>query len=173
MIPTIFQIGFLRINSYGLMVALGFLVTGFLLKRELRRIGLAAKLGDHIVIGAALGGIVGAKLYSAVEGLRDPSTTFWGTLFSGWGLAWYGGFAGGVIVVLVIIWRSNAPMMKVIDLIAPLLILGYALGRMGCFLSGDGDYGRPAGGRKRRCDYPNRFARRDARRSTYSAVSML
>jgi phosphatidylglycerol:prolipoprotein diacylglycerol transferase len=69
MLPVIFQIGPLKIYSYGLMAALGFLVTGLLLKRELKRTGFPPNLGDSIVIGAMLGGIAGAKLYSAVEGL--------------------------------------------------------------------------------------------------------
>jgi phosphatidylglycerol:prolipoprotein diacylglycerol transferase len=127
------------------MVALGFLVTGFLLKKELKRTGIPSHLGDSIVIGAMLGGIAGAKLYSAIEGLNDlgMDSLSLSTFFSGSGLVWYGGLAGGVIVVLIIIRRSHNPMMKVIDLIAPLLILGYAFGRMGCFLSGDGDYGPP------------------------------
>ena len=125
------------------MLALGFLVTGFLLKKELRRVGLPPGLGDSMLIGAMLGGVAGAKLYSVIEGLNDLGAVSLRTFFSGAGLVWYGGLAGGAIVVLIIIWRSRAPMMKVIDIIAPLLILGYAFGRMGCFLSGDGDYGPP------------------------------
>ncbi len=143
MFPVILQIGPVKIYSYGLMVALGFLVTGILLRRELRKAELSPNLGDSIVIGAMLGGIAGARIYSVIEGLNDLGTFSFRTLFSGAGLVWYGGFALGTIVVLIIIWRSHAPMMKVIDLIAPLLILGYAFGRMGCFLSGDGDYGPP------------------------------
>lgn len=143
MLPVILRIGPLKIYSYGLMLALGFLVTGFLLKRELKRVGLSTNMGDAIIFGALLGGIFGAKVYSVIEGFRDSGFASLRTFFSGAGLVWYGGFAGGTIVVLTIIWRSHAPMMKVIDLIAPLLILGYAFGRVGCFLSGDGDYGLP------------------------------
>ena len=143
MLPVIFQIGPLKIYSYGLMVALAFLVTGFLLRRELVRAGFAPSLGDSIVLGAILGGIAGAKLYSVIEGLKDLGSVSLRTFFSGTGLVWYGGFAGGVIVVLIVIRRHSAPVMEVIDRAAPLLILGYAFGRMGCFLSGDGDYGPP------------------------------
>ena len=143
MIPVIFQIGFFKVYSYGLMTALGFVVTGFLLKRELKKTSLPPKLTNSIVIWAILGGVGGSKLYSAIESLGNPNTGFLATLFSGSGLVWYGGLIGGAIAVLIVIWRSRAPMMKVIDLISPLLILGYAFGRMGCFLSGDGDYGPP------------------------------
>jgi phosphatidylglycerol:prolipoprotein diacylglycerol transferase len=149
MIPIIFQIGPFKIYSFGLMLALGFLVTGYLLRKELGRSNISPKLGDSIVIGALGGGLVGAKLYSVIESLikgadeLGTASLSLRTFFSGSGWVWYGGFAGGTIAVLMIIWRSRVPMMKVIDLIAPLLILGYAFGRMGCFLSGDGDYGPP------------------------------
>jgi phosphatidylglycerol:prolipoprotein diacylglycerol transferase len=143
MFPVIFQIGPLKIYSYGLMIALGFIVTGALLRRELRRNGLPPNLGDSIIMGAILGGIAGAKIYSVIEGWGDLGVASLRTLFSGSGLVWYGGFTGGAIAVLVIIWLRRAPMMRTMDYIAPLLILGYAFGRMGCFLSGDGDYGPP------------------------------
>jgi len=143
MFPVIFQLGHFRIYSYGLMLALAFLVTGYFFRRELKRTGLPPSLGDSIVMGAILGGIGGAKLYSVIEGLNEANALYVRSFFSGSGLVWYGGFAGGVTVVVIIIWRSGFPMMRVLDLVAPLLSLGYAFGRMGCFLSGDGDYGPP------------------------------
>lgn len=143
MFPIIFHIGYFRVYSYGLMAALGFLVTGFLLKRELKRTNLPPELANSIIIWAILGGVGGSKLYSAIESLSNPNTGFLETLFSGSGLVWYGGLIGGAIAVLIVIRHSRAPMIRVMDLTAPLLILGYAFGRMGCFLSGDGDYGPP------------------------------
>ena len=143
MYPIILQIGPIKIYSYGLMMAMAFLMAGFLLRRELKRAGLAADMGDLIVIGAVLGGIIGAKLYSIVENLNDPDALSLRSIFSGSGLVWYGGFMGGTIAVLAIIWLKRVPLLKVLDLLAPILILGYAFGRMGCFLSGDGCYGPP------------------------------
>jgi phosphatidylglycerol:prolipoprotein diacylglycerol transferase len=145
MFPVLFEIGSIKIYSYGFMVALGFIVTGFMLKRELKRVGLSPRLGDSIILGAILGGIFGAKIYSVIEGIvrGEGALVSIKSFFSGSGLVWYGGFAFGTLVVLIILWRSQASAMRVIDLVAPLLILGYAFGRMGCFLSGDGDYGPP------------------------------
>jgi len=143
MLPVILEIGPLKIYSYGLMLALGFLVTGFLFKKELKRRGLPLDLGDPIIIGTMLGGIFGAKIYSVIEGIKDLGVTSLRGFFSGAGLVWYGGFAGAVIVVLLIMHFKRAPKMKILDTMAPLVILGYAFGRMGCFLSGDGDYGPP------------------------------
>ncbi len=125
------------------MMALGFLVAGFFLKRELKRVGLPVDIGDLIVIGGVLGGVIGAKLYSVMESLNDPNALSLRSIFSGSGLVWYGGFIGATITVLVIIRLKRASILEVFDLLAPLLLLGYAFGRMGCFLSGDGDYGPP------------------------------
>ena len=143
MIPILLKFGAINIYSYGLMLALGFLVTGYLFKNELKRKGLPAGLGDAIVIGVMLGGIFGAKVYSVIEGIRDEGMTSLRGFFSGAGLVWYGGFAGATITAIIIIRWKRAPVMQVLDLIGPLVILGYAFGRMGCFLSGDGDYGPP------------------------------
>ena len=139
----ILQIGPIKIYSYGLMMAMAFLVAGFLLRRELKRAGLPVDMGDLIVIGAVLGGIIGAKLYSLIENLDDPDALSLRSFFSGAGLVWYGGFIGGTIAVVAIIHLKRAPLLETLDLLAPMLILGYAFGRMGCFLSGDGCYGPP------------------------------
>ena len=143
MYPVLFQIGRLKFYSYGLMMALAFLAAGFLLRRELKRTGYSPDMGDFIVIGTLLGGVFGAKLYYIIASLRDPSTISLRTVFSGTGLVWYGGLIGGMATAIFVIRFYKAPVMAVLDLIVPTLILGYAFGRMGCFLSGDGDYGPP------------------------------
>jgi phosphatidylglycerol:prolipoprotein diacylglycerol transferase len=63
--------------------------------------------------------------------------------FSGSGLTWYGGFIGGTIGVLLVAKMRKIPILLLCDISAPILGLGYAIGRMGCFLNGD-DYGRPS-----------------------------
>lgn len=143
MIPILFQIGPLKVYSYGLMLALGFLVTGIIFKRELKRTNMPLGLGDPIIIGTMLGGILGAKIYSVIEGFREEGISSLRGFFSGAGLVWYGGFMGALIVVFAITKFKKAPFLKTLDIMAPLVILGYAFGRMGCFLSGDGDYGPP------------------------------
>lgn len=59
------------------------------------------------------------------------------------GFVFYGGLIGGIVAVLVIIVRAKEPVWSIIDSIGPLLLLGYGIGRIGCFLAGDGCYGRP------------------------------
>jgi phosphatidylglycerol:prolipoprotein diacylglycerol transferase len=84
----------------------------------------------------AIGGILGAKIYYAIL-FRD-----WHLLFDRAGLVWYGGLIGGVIGAWWAVHRAKVDFLYAGDATAPALSLGYALGRIGCFLVGD-DYGAP------------------------------
>jgi phosphatidylglycerol:prolipoprotein diacylglycerol transferase len=89
-----------------------------------------------------VGGIVGSKLWFSVEAIaRNPGMSLWEPLFSRGGITWYGGLLGGAILVLLAARRSRFPLVLVMNLAAPSLAIGQALGRVGCFLVGD-DYGR-------------------------------
>ena len=124
------------IHSYGVMMALAFLSVLFGLQRELPRKNINVQLAHSIIVHAVLGGIVGAKIYYAIE-FQDLSA-----LFSSSGLVWYGGLIGGSVAVLYTIHRSGNPILPTIDAIGPLLLLGHGFGRIGCLLAGDGCYGK-------------------------------
>ena len=145
MIPYLFKIGPITVYSYGAMLAIGFLLGAWLIRLELRRWGMNEDISDHIVIAAMVGGIVGAKLYFVmVEApgrmVQDP----WGTLFSGAGLTFYGGMIGAVVLIILVARWHKAPALRIFDFVGLVLVVGYGWGRMGCFLSGDGDYGPPS-----------------------------
>jgi phosphatidylglycerol:prolipoprotein diacylglycerol transferase len=106
------------------------------LARQFRRYGLDEELASSIVVAGALGGIVGAKVYYAIL-FRD-----WHLLFDRAGLVWYGGLIGGFLACSWLIWRRKVDYLTAADGAAPALAIGYAIGRIGCFLVGD-DYGRP------------------------------
>jgi len=96
-----------------------------------------------LIIGiAGLAGLVGARLYHVLESPRelvaDPSL-----LISRFGFAWFGGFLGGFVALLFLARRFGIPALEFMDLCSPAAAVGYAVGRIGCLLSGDGDYGRP------------------------------
>jgi phosphatidylglycerol---prolipoprotein diacylglyceryl transferase len=142
MLPVLFEIGGFAVTSFGVFIALCFLAGAWLAARELRRKGHD---GDHawdLAVYAAVGGIVGAKIYYLFlhfpQTLADPS----GAIFSRSGLVWYGGLLGGSLAVLWRIHRLKLPVPTYADALAPALALGYAIGRIGCFMVGD-DYGRP------------------------------
>src|SRR6202008_3676810 len=78
--------------------------------------------------------------------LEDPSAFFADPLhllFSRYGFAWFGGFLGGFGALLFLAWREKLPLLEFLDAFSPAASFGYAIGRIGCFLSGDGDYGKP------------------------------
>lgn len=134
--PLTFQLGFLELTGYGLMMMVGFLMAGWVIQRELRRRALNQEYASDIVVAAVIGGIVGAKLWYVVL------TQDLGALASRSGLVWYGGFIGGTLAVYLNGLRQRVPTRFTMDLVAPGLAIGYALGRVGCFMVQD-DYGRP------------------------------
>jgi len=135
-------LGHFTITSFGVMMAIAFLAGYQVIRVELRRCGKDENLAGDILIGALIGGILGAKLYYMLLNwpltVRDPI----GMLTSRSGLVWYGGFIGGSLGVIWAIRRRGQAVVDVADAVAPALALSYALGRIGCFLVGD-DYGRP------------------------------
>ncbi len=134
--PTLVKFGSFEITTFGLMMFLGFLVAGIVVTWQFRKAGLSDDLASSVVVAAALGGILGAKIYYA---LLYHS---WDALLSRGGLVWYGGFIGGLAAVSWVIVRNRVGFFRAADLIVPGLAIGYGLGRVGCFLVGD-DYGRP------------------------------
>lgn len=145
MYPYLAEIGPLTIGSFGVMVALAFLAALLVLKAEFLRQGIEADLAESLITGAMIGGLVGAKLYFVF--FETPSDYSWlemlDVLFSGSGVTFYGGFVVAAITAIAIIRRRNAPMAGVADALGLALALGYAIGRIGCQLAGDGDYGKP------------------------------
>lgn len=136
--PLIIRLGPITVTGYGIMMMVAFLVGGWVIQRELRRRGLSEDYAADIVVAAVIGGIIGGKLYYALL-YRDA-----GSLLSRGGLVWYGGFTGGVVAVLFNGWRRRVPMRFTMEIGTPALAVGYAVGRVGCFLVQD-DYGLPTG----------------------------
>jgi len=139
MYPTLIKIGSFEITTFGLMMFLAFVAAGWVLTRQFRRYGLSDELASTMVMAAALGGIVGAKIYYAIL-YRS-----WHELFARAGLVWYGGLIGGILACSYVVIRNKVDWLVAADATAPALAIGYALGRIGCFLVGD-DYGAPTSG---------------------------
>src|ERR1700741_566987 len=141
MIPYL-HLGPLTIPTFGLMVALALITSAYILQADFNRRGFKADAFAMVTV-AGLMGILGAKLYHVLE---DPSAFFadpFHLLFSRYGFAWFGGFLGGFGALLLLAWREKLPLLEFLDACSPAASFGYAIGRIGCFLSGDGDYGKP------------------------------
>jgi phosphatidylglycerol:prolipoprotein diacylglycerol transferase len=91
----------------------------------------------------AIAGVMGAKLYHVLENLPTLKSDPVGEIFSRTGFAWFGGFLGGLIAICSMAKRYRVPILRLMDSAAPATALGYAIGRIGCVTSGDGDYGTP------------------------------
>jgi phosphatidylglycerol---prolipoprotein diacylglyceryl transferase len=137
MIQELFRIGSFSISPFGVMLVFAFLGSYLQLRWGLRKHGIGDEEdASAVVFAAGVGGIVGAKVYYAILNAD------WRLLFDRSGLVWYGGFILGALAVLFTMRRRQLPGWETADAAVPALALGYAIGRIGCFLVGD-DYGRP------------------------------
>lgn len=138
--PEIHVLG-LSLKSFGICFALGFLGAGAVLQRRLRELGEPGDTAYEITLGALVGGIVGSRVYFLIQHWSTVKHDLVGAAFSGSGLVWYGGVIGGAIGVIIAAWRRNFLSLRMLDAACLPLALGYAIGRIGCQVSGDGDYG--------------------------------
>lgn len=143
MIPYL-HVGPLTIPTFGLMVAVALIAAAYVLQADFDRRGMDADAFAMITV-AGLAGILGAKLYHLLE--PDNRALFFDhpreLLLSRYGFAWFGGFLGGFAAMLLMGWRAKLKTWEFLDACSPAASFGYAIGRIGCFLSGDGDYGKP------------------------------
>ena len=139
---TLPVLGEFTITSFGVMMALAFLSGYMVLRAETARLGAGRELAADMLLGALIGGIVGAKIYYVLLYWDRTAVDPLGMIFSRSGLVWYGGFIGGLIGVMWVLRRRPVAPGLGVDAIAPALPLAYGIGRIGCFLVGD-DYGRP------------------------------
>lgn len=122
-----------------MLVALGVLVGLWALQRELRRSHLPRQAIDAAFVGV-VGGLLGAKLLWTFEHVGEAPLA--DLLLSRGGMSWFGGFAGGLAAgVSYLRWRK-LHVIAVLAAATPALVIGHAIGRVGCLLVGD-DYGTP------------------------------
>jgi phosphatidylglycerol---prolipoprotein diacylglyceryl transferase len=136
-----FDVFGVSIKSFGMVFALAFLACGLLIARRLRELDRPVDWAYEIVFAALVGGLVGARGYFVIQNYNEVKGHLLSSVFSGSGLIWYGGAIGGAIGVLAWMRWRGALELVMIDMVATALALGYALGRIGCQVSGDGDYG--------------------------------
>jgi phosphatidylglycerol:prolipoprotein diacylglycerol transferase len=123
-------------NSFGVMIALAFISAGFVAHWQFKKRGVTPDFIYYLLIAAIVGGLLGAKLnYLILHPSEWP-----GNLLSGGGLVWFGGLFGAIVAVVIVTWFAKERLAAVMDAGALAVSVGYAVGRIGCFLRGD-DYG--------------------------------
>ena len=163
MYPILFQFGAFTISSFGVMMVIAFLLGNYLLRKDVVAEGYDPIIADDIIFRAAIGGILGAKIYYLIENIPNGHAAeningfiniiagiftlnggkiAFGIQNFGAGLVFLGGLVGGMAAVSWYIYRNNLNWFIIADLSAPFLVLGHGIGRIGCFLVGD-DYGIP------------------------------
>ena len=161
MYPELFSIGPITISSFGVMIVIAFLSVNFLLRKEFLNHGYKTEYADDMIFRAAVGGILGAKIYFlienydiAIDNIGGLWKIFYGILtlnssliasgiqLFGSGLVFLGGLIGGLLFVTYYIKKKSLSWLIMADLIAPFIALGHGIGRIGCLLVGD-DYGIP------------------------------
>ena len=162
MYPILLQFGSFQISTYGFMLMMAFIINNYLLKKYLVSINQNAKIAEDIIFYAAIGGIIGAKLFYIIEyfdsdgynNIQGLISIFKG-LFTfnldllliginkfGSGLVFLGGLIGGALSVTYYAYKNSLNWFVVSDWVAPYIILGQGIGRLGCFFVGC-CYGQP------------------------------
>ncbi|MGA2278397.1 MAG: prolipoprotein diacylglyceryl transferase family protein [Terracidiphilus sp.] len=128
--------------TFGLMMWLAAVVAAFVMDRSFRRARISA---DAVAMVAAtvVFGIIGAKLWHVLDTPIEFRSIGWSVLWDTDGFAWYGGLVFGISALLFQGWWAKIGALRTLDLAAPAAAIGYGIGRIGCFLSGDGCYGIP------------------------------
>ncbi len=140
MYPELFSVFGFPVHSYGFMLALAFLIGAAIARREARRRGISEECILDLVLWACIGAVIGARtLFVLLEWpyySQNPGAII--SLQGGGlgGLSFHGGVIGGVVAGLAVVRRYNQDPWQMADLVAPILALGTAITRVGCFLNG-------------------------------------
>src|SRR3954447_10018344 len=136
------HLGPLTIQTFGICFAAGFLVAAGIIGRRFRELGDPSEWTWELTFSVMVGGLVGSRVDFMLQNWRDVKDDLFGNLFSGTGLIWYGGVVGGTLGAVLWARRRDWLGWRLPDLASIPLAMGYAIGRIGCQVSGDGDYGK-------------------------------
>src|SRR3954463_4297470 len=133
------DLGPVTLQTFGICFAAAFVVSGALVGRRLKELGKPPDWAYEIIFAALVGGLIGSRVDYVLQNWDKVSDDLLGNLFSGSGLVWFGGVVGGAIGVVLWAWWRGWLGLQMLDAVAVPLTVGYAIGRVGCQVSGDGD----------------------------------
>ncbi len=135
------HIGSFTLPTYGLMLWVAIVTAMIVVDRAFKRARIAADAVAMVAM-AAVAGIVGSKIwYLVLDSPGDFRAMGWSALFQNAGFSWFGALVFGILALVLQGWRAKIGGLRTLDLAVPAAAIGQGLGRIGCFLSGDGCYG--------------------------------
>jgi len=141
--PILFHVGSVPIYSFGVLSSLAFIAAGWVMQLDFARKKEPRDLAWEIVAFGAVGGLFGARFHQALHYWPEFVAAPMAFMTSPTGLIWYGGVFGGLLASAWPIRRARVRYASALDTAALGLTVGLAIGRIGCHLSGDGDWGTP------------------------------
>jgi phosphatidylglycerol---prolipoprotein diacylglyceryl transferase len=137
MFPILFRFDQFAIHTYGVLLALGFLLAILVTRKDARRIGLDPEIVMDLAFYLLIGALAGSRLFYVVtnwEEFRDNPVAI--VQFWRGGLVFYGGLIFAFLIGTWYVRRHHLNFTRLADLVAPAIPLGQALGRLGCFAAG-------------------------------------
>jgi phosphatidylglycerol:prolipoprotein diacylglycerol transferase len=141
MYPELFSIFGFSVSTFGVMMAAAFLVGSWITAKRMEEEGLDPDLATTLLLYVMVGGIIGSKLYFAIDVSLREGRPFFPLLFARDGITWYGGLIMATAVGAFGCRRLEVPVKTFADCTAVAGAVGQSIGRLGCFLVGD-DYGK-------------------------------
>lgn len=145
--PIIFSIGHFHLRWYSLIIMLAISVGLWLVMREAKRKSLSQDLISDLSGWVILGGLIGARMLHVIDHWTDVFSKDPSRIFKVWegGLAIWGAILGGLIMLSIFAWRKKLNLIRLLDTFAPGVVMGQAIGRIACIITGD-SVGKPTNG---------------------------
>ncbi len=141
----------LPIPTFGVIVAIAIVVATVIARRAVQGYESLGKLPCHsaaivadLALVSAIAGIVGARVFYVLDHADIFAADPVALILTRSGFSIYGGLCFGVLAGVIFVRRQSVPVIPMLDAVAPAMILGYAIGRQGCQIAGDGDWGTAA-----------------------------
>lgn len=145
--PIIFSIGHFHLRWYSVIVMLAIGIAFWLVTREAVRKGFSKEAIYDLAVWVVMGGLIGARLFHVIDHWPDVFSKDPGRIFAVWegGLAIWGGIVGGFVPLVIYGRRQRWNLARLLDAFAPGVVLGQAIGRFACIITGD-SVGKPTSG---------------------------
>ncbi len=142
MLPVLLRVGNFQLYSYGVMLFISFVLGIYLVEQRAKRFGVDPKKITDLAIWVLVAVVLGSRLFYVAFHWGEFKNNlidiirFWGNPPGLSGLMFYGGFLGAFLAGLIFVWVNRLPLVKLLDSVAPAIVLGEGFTRIGCFLNG-------------------------------------